>query len=606
MRKLPYTKRRNSWYIQSVPLTLTAKIKHPAVLPKIHTFSKNYDENCIVEQETSFQNDDGSNHVGFQSKIFNEEPVIDNEIPNLFCLKLNKHTLKKEINISPLPKLCPQIHPSFDKMFRDKIKMCNYIFDFTQPRIQVNGKREKCVALVEISTLLSKDTEAILLSTEHQDLLLQMVIRNIFDQHPFTTNKKINLSMLTLNYVESSWEQLSIAFKILNQFVLLFPEKVDISLCRKAIYLMNIPDINERECFVTFLKNYEKTHQQQIESIWNFLISALINVRYDIYTPFCVDPIISFMTILFFESLSSHHEYYFTKILHTHILPLFDREELSVYYIKLSNFVIQIIDNDTDEQLNVILFLIHHFPYRCGNKQPLFVSTINTIIEMIHWERLNSIAEKLFIFIAMAVKSPNKKLAESALLLLMKANMKHIITSSYKIAMDVLYEPLKWSSAFYWNKFVKDQSSTCLSSLISANLEFQHNKSLSDFLLCSDLPTAQSEHLFNGKKSVKRDSKELLSIWASISRMAAKFDRSIDLTKSLYKIQIEFKNGHVTMNTNSPSNVNQTAVPSMSKSGPVLMPQKDRLCISSSCSKGKEDNVIKLNSRIRNFRSNFT
>lgn len=574
--KLPYTRRRNSWFNNPVPCPLVSKIKHPTVAPKILSFSKKYDDISINDQK----NEDQNEHQNYQSKIFEEDPVVDNEIPNVIYLSQNLHVLKEEIEITKLQKLCAPTQKNFDQIFKEKIRLCNYIFDFTQPRIQVAGKKEKLNALNELNNLLSNKSEASQLNCEQQSLLLQMIVRNVFDQEPFTSHKKLSCFVLKYNFVERAWEHLSIVHKILNNFVLLFPDKVDISLCKKAIYLMNIPDVNERESFVTFLKNYEKVNQKKFNEILHYLKNALINVRYDIYTPYCVDPIISYLTILFFENLNRQN--YFTQILYTHLLPLFDREELSIYYNKLSQFIIQIVDNDFDEQLKVILFLIKHFPYQCGNKQPLFVSSIISIIEMMQFDNISMIAEKLFVFVSMGVKSPNSKLAESVLLLLMKANMRPIIISNYELAMDILYEPLKWSSAFYWNKIVKDQSSNALNTLISANLQFQHNKSMSDFVLGIELPTTESctNSLLN-KKCSKRDVKELASIWASISRMAAKTDRSIDLTKSLYKIQIQFKNEE-------------------------KVDKVEKNYISKSLSKAKEDNTIKLNSKIRNFKSNFT
>lgn len=582
--KLTFARRKNSFNARSIPCPLVSKIKNPNVLPKLRTISKNFNDVFIPENEVNYPKEElGDNNVGFQSKIFDNEPVVDSEIPNVIYLSQNRHVVRDEINIKPLPKLCSPNKSGFDQIFKDKISLCNIIFDFTQSRGQISGKREKYVALIEINTLLSQKEEASLLSSYHQDLILEMIKKNIFEQDAFTTNEKITLMHFKLNFVERSWEQLSIVYKILHQFVLLFPQKVDISLCKKAINLMNIPDLNERESLITFLKNYSKTHPNHFDDIFHFLKSALTNARYDIYTPYCLDPIISYMMILYFESVSSYRQNYFSSILHTHLLPLFDHEYLSVYYNKLSNLVIQIIDNDYDEQINVILFLIKHFPYQCGSKQPLFVSTINSIIDSISWKPMNPIAEKLFSIIANGVKSPNSKLAESDLLLLMKQNMKPIILSNYEMAMDILYEPLKWSSAFYWNKFVKDQSSNALSTLISANLEFQRNKSMSDFLLGSELPTASSNPVLNSKSSLKKDISELASTWASIFRVAARNDRSIDLTKSLLKINVEFKsqekNNQATPTTNDKIVCN--SLPKVNNS------------------------PIKYNPKIRNFKSNF-
>lgn len=96
-----------------------------------------------------------------------------------------------------------------------------------------------------------------------------------------------------------------------------------------------------------------------------------------------------------------------------------------------------------------------------------------------------------------------------------------------------MYESLKLASSSYWEKSIKDHSAITLSTLTNAKLEFQKNIALSDFM--------SNEDLIDIKNIDKNDSKDLAKTWGLVARTAARRDREIDLTKSLFNIQKQFK-----------------------------------------------------------------
>lgn len=321
---------------------------------------------------------------------------------------------------------------------------------------------------------------------------------------------------------------------ILNQCILLFPDKFNFDLVKKGIRLMNIYDANERDNLVTFLKNYTKVHYDQLNEIWTQLKCALSNVRYNIYSYYCIEPIITYMSSQLLSNTNSFCSKYLSSILYSHLLPLFDGQYLSVYFNKLSHLIIQIIEKNYDDKPKVIQYLLKHFPIQCGQKQPLFVSALTSITNTMDFVQLNRIACKIFAFIAMPIKLPNSKLAESALNFLIKPNFKPIIFLNYEDAMNILNEPLKLASTTYWEKSIKDLSSTALLMLTKAKLEFKNNISLSDFVHDSKFSNSHHEIKIN-------DNKKMAIAWGMLARTAAKRDRTIDLTKSLINIQSEFR-----------------------------------------------------------------
>lgn len=498
------------------PYPLLSQIKNYKISPQSAINS----DNCAIEDE-----DVCNIKSRCSTKVYNGEPLIDNEVPQVISLSTSRHFLDEEIDIPSSPKLPSPKDPLFNQIFCEKIKICNYIFNFSRPQFQLQGKKEKTIALAEINILLSNKTKSILLSSKHKDLLLDMIMKNLSVQDPFSSVEKIFQSTVKSSYVESSWEHISLIFKILNKFVLLFPDKCEFELVKKGVLLMNIPDSNESENLVTFMKNYIKVHPEQNEEIWKLLKCAILNVRYDIYTPYCLEPIFSYLINIFFSNKKS-----ISQILYTHLLPLFRLERLSLYFSKLVALIDFIIEGNITEQYNVIQYLVKHFPYQCGHKQPLFVSALAIFTKSMTSSKLNIIARQLFIFIAMAIKSPNSRLAENALTLLMKKNMRPVILSNYDYAFRILYEPVKWCAGFYWDQAVRGQSQDVLSLLMNA--KFDNQNTISSY----------QESNFNFFETKKRNDYELAQVWATLSRITARRDRSFNLTQSLQIIKKEFQN----------------------------------------------------------------
>lgn len=276
------------------------------------------------------------------------------------------------------------------------------------------------------------------------------------------------------------------------------------------------------------------SNSDQFNQIWNLVKNGIINVENDIYTPYCIDPLISYITQLFLSNGTN----IYIQILYTHLLPLYKHEQLFQYFTKLNSLIKELVANRSDDQLKVVQYLIKFFPHQNGSKQPLFATAITGFIQMMNYDDLNSISSDLFNFFALTVTSPNTKLAEVVSSIFMRQEMKMVICSNYELAIKTLYEPLKWASSFYWDKSIREQYHSALSTLMNAEMEFQANNAMSDFILSSELPTDKSGSKKDGCN--KYDNKELTSIWATISRTAAKKDSSIDLTKSLFNIQMMF------------------------------------------------------------------
>lgn len=515
------SKRANSLLIQKMPYPFLPSMKNIKAHPKTESFSKNYIEINMPENNNKSQNGQSCNIKSRCSTLnYNGETIINSDISKNVYISLNKHVLKGDVRIPSYPPLPSPKDESFNNLFKSKIKLCNLIFDFSQENFQINGRKQKLNALIELNSLLSKNKEAILLTFDEKCLLLEMLKKNIFEQDPFLFTEDISLHTLSSNFIEISWEHLSYIYNILIQFVNLFPEMCGIELFQKGIQLLNIPDINERNELVIFLKNYTAVHPEQFDTIWKYVKNVLTNVRFGIYTPFCINPIISYINIIF----KSNNCDYLNQILFSHLLPLFCNENLFLFSDNLTNLILRIIFDSYEIHVSVIKYLIKHFPYRSSQKQPLFMTALFSIIKITDTKYLNKYLNTLFKFIGTVLKSPNRNLTELVLQLITDSILQPIILSNNELFMKWLYDPLKWTSSFYWNQSIRNKSQNTL--IIFENVQTNSNPISNNNIL--DQTTQSQNNDLLAKK------------WSALSRIAAKNNSSIDLKELIFNIQVEF------------------------------------------------------------------
>lgn len=323
--------RRNSLLPSKKPYQSLINVKELNHLPKLITNSS----------ESFKENNKNSEQCNIKSKcstlIYNGEPLIDNDMPKVQLFSSFSNVSKSEFNITSLSPLPSPNDTNFSRLFEEKIQLCNIIFNFMDAKTQIAGKREKTKTLRELYALFSKSSEVSMMNDHEKDMLYEMIMKNIFSQDPFSSFKNKFSSSIKMSFAECSWEHVSLSFKLLNQFVTLLPEKCQFDIVKKAICLMNIPDSNERDNLVIFLQNYSKVKRDQFDEIWKEIKNALVNVRYNIYTFYCVEPLISFMTS--FQSSNLFCTNYFMKVLCSHVLPLFDNQNLPVFFQQIVSIV---------------------------------------------------------------------------------------------------------------------------------------------------------------------------------------------------------------------------------------------------------------------------
>ncbi|OHT06839.1 hypothetical protein TRFO_25089 [Tritrichomonas foetus] len=456
----------------------------------------------------------------------NDEPIVDNELPAIISFSANQKVIIGEIDVKTPPSLPSISDSNFVDVWKEKINVCNLIFDFSQNNTQVQGKKIKLRELRHFHAFFRNHEEASLLKSECKEMLFNMIYRNIFEQNPFVLDYESNLDVQQL--VDQSWPHLSLVYKILNDFLFTFPDFIKPQLVEKAIRLMNLPDINERDCLACFALNYYKLHPEHFEIIWKYICTALSNVISGIFTSYSVHPLLAFIVSLFINSRSSTKPY-LRDILFTHLLPLYHHDNMCKYSSILTSTVYRAIENHTKLQLETLKYLIKSFPRQNGKKQIQYINAITVIIRPMKGSDIRPISQTVISFVGECVRSPNAKLVDATLQMLNGKYVPSVFTSNSKQALTILYHPLTWCFQSHWNKNAREQAEYALSVV----------KRL-DTAMSISIIKATRTTLKKVTQATNEKCNEQITNWALISREAAQNDHDINLTNILQSVHLEF------------------------------------------------------------------
>ena len=506
--------------------------KAKPILPKLENLNLKNNQNNQKEEE----DENSSSASGPGSKT--PRNIVVDELPSVSSFCANENTLKEDVEIHPTPSFhCVSRGVGFLDALNQKIKICNMIFDFSQPKIQIKAKQIKTKELKGIYSLIHNRNAAISLPPQYQNMILDMIKKNVFDQNPFISfNNPFGSKSLTGFFntfynegldsmFDPSWTHLELVYKILNEYLFLFPQNVQPKYVEKAIRLMNLPDSKERDALACFIVNYLSTHPNDFDLIWNYITVAISNVLSEIYTPFCIQPILVYL-ITINTNQRSKVKGYLKKILYSHLIPLFHLTNLSLYSTFLTTLVVKIIEDDENEFVNVVNYLMKTFPRQDGVKQSFYFNSISKILRKLTAEEFIPLGDSLTSFIANCIYSPNNKLVEEALNLFIGKYVSPRVLYNPKLVASKLQQPVAWAARFHWSKTIREEAQTALS--IIKRCDYNASKNL-----MKDI----NQTLVH---STNEENNKLIKSWAMISRAAARRDKRIDLTQKLQNLHIAF------------------------------------------------------------------
>jgi len=455
------------------------------------------------------------------------EPAADIEPPCIISISSNRvFSSNAKFRIGPqIPSISD---PSFEEIFRQKLEICSYIFDFSSPTINIEEKDIKSRSLCELVQFFEQSIEVRKISSELQSLSFQMLENNIFKQVPVFPSAVLS-SQYTSVIIDPSWPHLFYAFQILNRFVQLFPESphVNFDLAKRAISLTSLPDNNERLQLLAFLRSYFDNHPLDRNKLLVTIQHKLLDFIDGIIPPFCITPLLVLLAHIFTRSGRNPSPEYI-KTIKCCVFPLI----LSQYLPVFSQHIMQLFNTIFIPQSPLIedffFFIKRFFPITDSTKLNCYYDMLFFLCTKLNEEMLKAYSKKILKRIADGISSSHFKVAEFTLQIFSKSKIDEWMVNHARHTVVYLYEAAKLSSEFHWNKDVETKAQHALAEMgrlhRHAFLKMRNQKGVSD-----------------SKRKKFEIEKNAYKNWSQLAKLVAQYDDSFNIKDLINDIKTTFQ-----------------------------------------------------------------
>jgi len=359
----------------------------------------------------------------------------------------------------------------------EKMRICHYKFDFSNPRQDYAKKEIKRKALVDIVEYLNT-TDGVFREPLIYEPLVSMVAANLFralQKHNggddlFDPEDDEPL-------LEPGWSHIQIVYEIIRTFVI--SPDTDPKLARQYIghnFILGILDLfssedpREREYVKTVLhRTYGK-----IMSLRSFIRKSIQNAfNHYIYEADFKHGIAEMLEILgsivngFALPLKEDHKNFLRKSL----IPLHIPSGLPSYHVQLSFCVMQFVEKEPTLSLDVVSGLLKYWPVTHSRKEVMFLNELEEILELTQPEDFEFIIDPLFTRLAKCIESAHFQVAERALFFWNNEYIVQLILTHRHHIVPLVVPSLLRNAENHWNANVLSLSSNVQKLLIEMDPE---------------------------------------------------------------------------------------------------------------------------------------
>jgi hypothetical protein len=332
------------------------------------------------------------------------------------------------------PRQLPSIADAdFERMLASRLELCSTIYDFrADPNTEL--RMAKRTALADLVSFFETDPDAPRLNSKFQRAVYVMVCRNIF-RAGAQIPKPVDIA---LSAMEPAWGHLSFCYRLLSLLLGTFPdaEFVNFYVFKKALYLTQATDQNERTCATSFLNQYfdvrEAERFQCLQAVRDFLLSFL-EVR---PLPASVGPLLLFLTHIATDRLAQFRGM-LTAVVLKAVLPLVRSLQISVFLADLKEFLVQIADAIPDLRIHILALLQQYWPRTCPGKAHCFMELVFALVIRMTRGQFAEIAEPFFAFIVYHLQSSTFMVAATTLTILLAEESSAFVHANWRLIKDL-------------------------------------------------------------------------------------------------------------------------------------------------------------------------
>ncbi|OQR83463.1 serine/threonine protein phosphatase 2A [Achlya hypogyna] len=366
--------------------------------------------------------------------------------------------------LAELPALADAPPSERMKLFRQKLRLCCVVYDFSDARKQVREKDAKRLALLELVQHLSDGKVA--WSPQVVDDLMTCVEANI--NRPLggkraakaTGKDKIEGVDEDEPVLEEAWPHLQLVYELLYRFVL---AKVDPKTAkdyfskRFMLQLLNLfdsEDPRERDYLKTILHRIYGNFM----ALRSFIRRSINNVFFTfIYETGHFNGVVELLQILgsiingFALPLKTEHQ----KFLEKALIPLHKATNVAQYHQELAYCTAQFVEKDPTTATPIILGLLRFWPVTASAKEILFLNELEEIIELIQPEQFAQVMRPLFLQIGRSITSPHFQVSQRALYLWNNESLVNLVAVHRVEILPMIFGSLYHNCDNHWHVTVQ-------------------------------------------------------------------------------------------------------------------------------------------------------
>ncbi|XP_058760799.1 serine/threonine protein phosphatase 2A 57 kDa regulatory subunit B' kappa isoform-like [Vicia villosa] len=345
-------------------------------------------------------------------------------------------------------------------LFISKLNLCCKVYDMSDPDkncSEQDVKRQTLLDLVDfVSSGSVKFTEPAIAA------LCKMCAANLFRVFPpkFRSSSGGGETEDEEPMFDPAWSHLQVVYDLLLQFinynsldVKLAKSHVDHAFVLRLLDLFDSEDPRERDCLKTVLHRiYGKfmVHRPFIRKsvsniIYRFVfeterhsgIAELLEIFGSVISGFAMP-------------LKEEHKIFLWKAL----IPLHKPKSIGIYHQQLTYCIVQFIDKDQRLVSSVIKGLLKYWPVTNSQKELMFMSELEEVLEMTSMDEFKKIMVPLFRRLACCLTSSHYQVAERAHLLWNNEHILNLITQNRQVILPLVFSALVHNSQNHWNQAV--------------------------------------------------------------------------------------------------------------------------------------------------------
>ncbi|KAL6614722.1 hypothetical protein ACP70R_036992 [Stipagrostis hirtigluma subsp. patula] len=352
--------------------------------------------------------------------------------------------------------------PSGEKpnLFVSKVSLCCVVFDFSDPNknsAEKDFKRQALVDLVEyVDSASSRFTEPMVV------VCCRMFAINLFRVFPpnYRSNSSGREGEEEEPMFDPAWPHLQLVYDLLLKFIgsssldaKMGKKYFDHLFIVKLLELFGSEDPRERDCLKTILHRiYGKfmVHRP-------FIRKAVSNIFYHfVFETDRHNGIAELLEVFgsvisgFALPLKEEHKIFLWRVL----IPLHKPKTLGVYLQQLTYCITQFIEKEPKLASSVILGLLRYWPITNSQKEVMFLSEIEEVLEATNMVEFQKCMAPLFRRIAHCINSSHFQVAERALFMWNNNHIISLVAQNRQVIMPIVIPALEQNSQNHWNQAV--------------------------------------------------------------------------------------------------------------------------------------------------------